>query len=63
MHNHIFIWARKLMRSRTRYRLGFYEISYEISLGILQDLVRDIILDFARSRTNFRVLNTMDEVL
>ena len=31
MHNHIFIWARELTTSRTKYRLGFCEISYELS--------------------------------
>ena len=40
MHNNIFMWARELMRSRTRYRSGFCEISYKISFWILQDFVR-----------------------
>ena len=62
MHNHIFVWAQEFMRSRTKYCLGFYEISYEILFGILRDFVQDIVWDFARSRTNFRMLNTMDEV-
>ena len=62
MHNHTFMWARELTRSRTKYRLGSckisYEISfgickisYEISFGILRDFIRDIVWDFVRSRT------------
>ena len=46
MHNHIFVWAQEFMRSRTKYCLGFYEISYKILFGILRDFVRDIVWDF-----------------
>ena len=42
MHNSIFMWARELTRSRTRY-LGFCEILYKISFGILRHFVRDIV--------------------
>ena len=44
-YNHIFMWARELMRSRTKYRLESCEISYEISFG-----------DFARFRTRYRLV-------
>ena len=53
MHNHIFMWARELRGSRTKYRLGSCEISYEISFGILQDFVRDIVSYFARFHTRY----------
>ena len=54
-YNHIFMWARELMRSRTKYRLESCEISYEISFGILQDFVRDIVWYFARFHTRYRL--------
>ena len=49
------------MSFHTRFRVS-YIIIYSCGRESSRDLVRDIVWNFARSRTNICVLNTMEEV-